>query len=257
MPPKCTYRRESFSGRFSYHEINGTNGGVIPMIYLKSLYASPYTLVYSHANAEDISQLKSFLSTLSQQASCNVVCYDYPGYGLNTEPLSEANVKTTAVSVVEYLIKVLLVDPKRIILFGHSLGSSVSVFAAVHLAEQLNITIAGVILQSCFLSMYRVVDDFRFTSSHDMYCSCDIIGRLPCPVCLIHGVQDVIVPISHAKRIFLQIPEKHRYLCLFVEGAGHNNIECFCNPTMKYYRFIHGFIEYLSRIAPTGQIHNA
>ena len=62
--------------------------------------------------------------------------------------------------------------------FGHSLGSSVSVFAAVHLAEQLNITIAGVILQSCFLSMYRVVDDFRFTSSHDMYCSCDIVGAV-------------------------------------------------------------------------------
>lgn len=65
------------------------------MIYLKSLYASPYTLVYSHANAEDISQLycigqrrlsdrRSFLSTLSQQTSCSVVCYDYPGYGLNT-----------------------------------------------------------------------------------------------------------------------------------------------------------------------------
>jgi len=30
------------------------------MIYLKSLYASPYTLVYSHANAEDISQLYYF-----------------------------------------------------------------------------------------------------------------------------------------------------------------------------------------------------
>ena len=61
--------------------------------------------------------------------------------------------------------------------FGHSLGTAVSVYAAVYLSEQLNITVAGVILQSCFLSMYRVVDDFRFTTSHDMYCTGDIVGE--------------------------------------------------------------------------------
>lgn len=37
---------------------------------------------------------------------------------IRREPLSEDNVKNTAVSVVEYLVNVLQVDPKTIVLFG-------------------------------------------------------------------------------------------------------------------------------------------
>ena len=33
---------------------------------------------------------------------------------------------------------------------------------------------------------------------------------------MIHGKHDVIVPIWHAKWIFMKTPEKYRYKCLFV-----------------------------------------
>ena len=59
--------------------------------------------------------------------------------------------------------------------FGHSLGSAVSLYTAVYLAEQSNIRVGGVILQSCFTSIYRVVSNFRTTSTHDIFPSCDIV----------------------------------------------------------------------------------
>ncbi|KAK8790485.1 hypothetical protein WA171_002008 [Blastocystis sp. BT1] len=242
MPPKCTYNPNSF-GSCSYYEIDEH----IPVMYIKSLYSAQYTIVYSHANAEDISQLRHFLRCMSHQVYCDVVSYDYPGYGRNTEPLSEQAVKKTGVRVVEYLVNSLRIEPERIVLFGHSLGSAVSLYTAVYLAEQSNIRVGGVILQSCFTSIYRVVSNFRTTSTHDMFPSCDIIGRICCPVCMIHGKHDVIVPIWHAKWMFMKTPEKYRYKCLFVEGAGHNNIESWCHPEAAYYRFIREFLEYLTK----------
>ncbi|KNB46387.1 alpha/beta hydrolase fold domain-containing protein [Blastocystis sp. subtype 4] len=70
---------------------------------------------------------------------------------------------------------------------------------------------------------------------------------------MIHGKHDVIVPIWHAKWMFMKTPEKYRYKCLFVveteieEGAGHNNIESWCHPEAAYYRFIREFLEYLTK----------
>ena len=120
--------------------------------------------------------------------------------------------------------------------FGHSLGSAVSVFTAVSLLEKRNIRVAGLILQvsipipthikSCFLSTYRVVFDCRVSSRKDMYKVADTvllgdrieeqITKVQSPVCLIHGMNDMIVPFIHAKRLFLLIPEEYRYKCLFV-----------------------------------------
>lgn len=71
------------------------NGYAIPMVFIKAINEAQYTIVYSHANAEDIGQLYwkmwfgimvrgPFLKEMSQQLDCDIVCYDYPGYGRNT-----------------------------------------------------------------------------------------------------------------------------------------------------------------------------
>lgn len=101
------------------------------------------------------------------------------------EPISEQAIKNTGVKVVEYLVNSLRIEPERIVLlycsnmvsyrFGHSLGSAVSLYTAVYLAEQLDIHVGGVILQSCFTSIYRVVSNFRTTFTHDIFPSCDIV----------------------------------------------------------------------------------
>ena len=79
------------------------------------------------------------------------------------------------------------------------------------------------------------------------------ISKITCPVCLIHGTDDTIVPLSHAQQLFLTIPPEYRYRSLFVvflfsffcyvqKNAGHNNIELYCMPRSLYSDFIADFL---------------
>lgn len=95
--------------------------------------------------------------------------------------------KNTGVRVVEYLVNSLRIHPEKIILycfgglrmkdrFGHSLGSAISAYAAVHLAEKLDIRVGGVVLQSCFLSIMQVALPFRKSPKSDLYVTSEIVG---------------------------------------------------------------------------------
>lgn len=69
LPPECKYSGNEFTGPLSYHEMylfvfllillfrKDPSGNVIPMIIAKPQVKTFFTIVYSHANAEDISQL--------------------------------------------------------------------------------------------------------------------------------------------------------------------------------------------------------
>ena len=40
-----------------------------------------YTLLYSHANGEDIGMISNWLKSLSRSLNVNIFVYDYSGYG--------------------------------------------------------------------------------------------------------------------------------------------------------------------------------
>lgn len=63
-----------------------------------------------------------------------------------------------------------------------------------------------------------------------------------CPVFIIHGTQDEVVPFWHGQDLFLALPQPWRAKPFWVAGAGHNNIEALLRPTGA---FVDKLIEYL------------
>jgi hypothetical protein len=55
-------------------------GNRIPAVYFKRENAK-ITFLYSHANAEDLGLMFSWLKCLSRRLNVNVLAYDYTGYG--------------------------------------------------------------------------------------------------------------------------------------------------------------------------------
>lgn len=97
------------------------NGSRIPCLHFKNPDAR-FTILYSHANSEDIGQNYKFLKVLSIHLGCSIFAYEYSGYGLckhNSTP-SEHNCYSDIDAAYEYLIKI--VEPRNIILYGRSLG---------------------------------------------------------------------------------------------------------------------------------------
>ena len=186
-------------------------------ILLSAVYlpnpASTYTILYTHGNAEDLGDIQPVLQQL-HNTGFSVFAYDYRGYGTSQGKPSERNSYQDIGTVYDYLTQQLGVPARRIIAFGRSVGGGI----AVDLAARK--PLAGLIMESCFTSAFRVVVPFPILP-FDKFRNIDKIKKVTCPVLVMHGKADDIIPFQHGQKLFAAANEPK--LSLWVEQAGHND----------------------------------
>lgn len=200
-----------------------------------------FTILYSHGNAEDLGQLGSFLEAY-RDAGFSVLAYDYRGYGLSTGgPPSAKGAERDLEAVYRYAIGSLGIPASRIVLLGRSVGSG----PATALAARE--PVAGLIVESGFVSAFRVVTRVRILP-FDRFANLLHIRDVECPVLVIHGTDDEVIPASHGRRLFEAAPEPKE--SLWVEGARHNDLVAVAGE--RYWRTLQSFGDTLrSRSSPT------
>lgn len=209
------------------------------------------TILYSHANAEDLGSIYPWCKFLSKMLRVNLFAYDYSGYGMAYEdgPPSEQHCYADIDAAYSYLRDVLNVPAENIVLYGRSLGSGPS----CHLAAQSAILakkdaeygsadgpVGGLILHAPFLSVYRVVLDTGCTLYGDKFPNVDIMPMVRSPTILIHGTADQIVPFHHSERMYEAIAKPFRAQPIYIEGMSHNNVHSQVRPL-----FVNKLAEYL------------
>jgi fermentation-respiration switch protein FrsA (DUF1100 family) len=186
-------------------------------IQLSAVYrpnpASKYTIMYVHGNAEDLGDIQPILQRL-QDIGFSVFAYDYRGYGTSQGKPSERTAYRDIETAYNYLIQQLTVPAQRIIAFGRSVGGG----SAVDLAARK--PLAGLIMESNFTSAFRVVLPFSILP-FDKFRNIDKIKKVTCPVLVMHGKADDIIPFQHGQKLFAAANEPK--LSLWVEQAGHND----------------------------------
>jgi hypothetical protein len=119
------------------------------------------TIIYSHGNATDIGAMYPLQAILSNSLECNVVSYDYSGYGESGGTAMESNTYTDIAGVYEWTLEnVCFGDESRIILYGQSVGSG----PCCHLSQKID-GLGGMILHSPFMSGMRVLTPSRYVYS--------------------------------------------------------------------------------------------
>jgi hypothetical protein len=127
--------------------------------------ASTKTIIYSHGNATDVGAMFPLQSILAHSLQCNVVSYDYSGYGESGGVPMEANTYSDIAAVYAYTVKnVCNDDASKVILYGQSVGSG----PCCHLACRQD-DIGGMVLHSPFTSGMRVLTPSRYVQ----YCVCE------------------------------------------------------------------------------------
>jgi fermentation-respiration switch protein FrsA (DUF1100 family) len=190
------------------------NGNRITAIYLSNPGAK-FTLLISHGNAEDLGDDREWYEQL-RSAGFNVIAYDYEGYGTSEGAPSEKHAYQDEMAVYSYLLTTAKTPADRVILLGRSVGSG----PAVYLAAQRRV--AGLILQSPFTSAFRVLTRVPILP-FDRFPNYKDIGSVHCPVLIIHGTNDSVIGIWHAKELYELANEPKSYL--WVRGADHNDLE--------------------------------
>ena len=207
LPPAPTYRDTA-----DILKVPTSGGERIAAVYLPNP-AATYTVLFSHGNAEDLGWVLPSLPPL-RDLGFGVFAYDYRGYGLSQGRASEQHVYADIDAAYDYLTRELRVPAARIILYGRSLGAG----AAVDLAARQSV--GGLIVESPFLTAFRVMTRIPLFP-FDRFRNVDKIGRVRCPVLVMHGEADEIVPLWHGQQLFERAPGPKMFLA--VPGAHHND----------------------------------
>lgn len=218
QPPRRSYG----SSRHDIINLATKRGGKIPAQYVDR--RSSISILYSHSNAEDLGMIWDSLVELSKELNVNILSYDYEGYGLASGSPSEESCYDDIDAAYLFLIECLQQKPENIIVYGRSLGSGPSCYLAERLSLQ-GARLGGLVLQSALSSIYRVAFNFRFTLFGDMFPNIDRMPNMTCPVLMIHGTRDEIVPFWNGETLFEETPVTWRARPMWIDGASHNNIE--------------------------------
>ena len=193
-------------------KIRDASGTEIALVHLPNPDAR-CTIWFFHGNAEDLGDLEPWLRTL-RDAGYAVLAFDYPGYGQSGGLPSEAAVYAAARATRRYLREQLGVAPQQTLIYGRSLGGGPAVQMAAEEAP------AGLILQSTFTSVYRVLTGVRVLP-FDFFENERKLARVGCPVLVMHGGRDEVIPFAHGRTLFAAAKEPKR--SFWVPDAGHND----------------------------------
>lgn len=219
-------------------KLTTSDGVQITALYLPNPKAT-YTILYSHGNAEDLGDSRSTLEAL-QRMGFAVFSYDYRGYGSSPGRASEQTTYQDIDAAYRYLTTTSRIVPEHIIVYGRSVGSGPSVDLA---SREL---VAGVILENAFTSTFRVVTRIPIFP-FDRFDNLSKIGKLNCPVLIIHGSADQIIPLHHGQTLFRHAkPPKQ---LVIVDGAGHNDVMAVAG--LQYVQTLRNFTQQLGQpVAP-------
>ncbi|USF89231.1 MULTISPECIES: alpha/beta hydrolase [sulfur-oxidizing symbionts] len=176
------------------------------------------TLLFLHGNAGNISHRLDSIK-LFNNLGLDILIIDYRGYGQSTGKPTEAGTYQDAEAAWHYLTATRGIKENKIILFGRSLGGSISAW----LASQH--TPAALIVESSFSSAHsmgqriypflpvRLLSRFQYNTK-------EYVKAIHCPVLVAHSRDDDIIPYEEGRDIFNSAHEPRYFLKM---RGGHND----------------------------------
>ena len=174
-------------------------------------------LLWFYGNGENVAAIWPVVRDF-QPPGTAVLVVDYPGYGGSEGRTTEAGVYAAADAAYAALVARPGIDPRRIYVYGRSLGSAVATHtAARHPA-------AGLILESPFTNaaamarhLYKLLPPFSVTLRLDNLAN---VRRIHCPTLVFHGDADRLVPTAMGLAVAAAAAGGAEVV--LIHGAGHN-----------------------------------
>jgi dipeptidyl aminopeptidase/acylaminoacyl peptidase len=169
-----------------------------------------------------------------------VLIFNFRGAGLSEGNFDILGWTRDLEGSLNYLALCPEVDQKRIFLIGFSGGAAVSIYVAARRKEIAGLVACASPAEFRDLSPGKGLEDFlvhardvgiikdaNFPASVEEWKNgflavkpLDWVGRIPPrPLLLIHGTEDHVVDVSHARNLYAQVPGKAEFF--LIEGAEH------------------------------------
>ncbi len=176
-------------------------------------------ILFLHGNAQEVYSW-SLVRRELEPLGCRMLLIDYHGYGKSEGEPHEEGLYLDGEAALAWL-KEKGVEEEETIIFGKSLGGAV----ACEIARDRRLK--ALILESTFTSLASAARRLfpflpRGVPLGETYDSLKKIVRARCPVLVIHGDRDELIPVEEGLELYRAAPDpKELYL---VPGAGHNDV---------------------------------
>ena len=159
----------------------------------------------------------------------NVVVVEYSGYSIyKTSKSNEGNIEeiilNDSLNVYDKIKEVFGINDENIFILGRSIGSA----PASYLASKRNP--GGLFLISAFTSIKDVINKHSFNLGgifiKSSFETKKYINDVSCPILLIHGVKDTLIPSEQSKNLYNQIKGEIKE-CLLREDMTHNKYKLY------------------------------
>jgi len=199
-------------------------------------------ILFFHGNGEVVSDYDE-IAPLYHQRRFNLIVADYRGYGNSNGVPTLTDLVQDAHAILREIKKELSKRGLRsdLWIMGRSLGS----ISAFELAYRYQDAIRGLIIESGFPSVVRIIMHLGVPIHEvnlekiDQECL-EMIHKIFIPTLIIHGERDTLVPLREAKDIFNHLGTDKKEL-LIIPSANHNDIMLV--GFQKYFDAIQRFIE--------------
>ncbi len=182
-------------------------------------------LLYFHGNGE-IARDYDSIAPLYHQQRLNLIVADYRGYGRSTGTPTMCHLEEDAERVFRRAMEEVRRDgTSPLFIMGRSLGSE----SALELACTHGTDVAGLVIESGFPSILSVVRHLGLPSpamvdfeAIDEACL-ERVRKITVPALVIHGDEDLLVPLTEALRLFSNLSSQDKELVV-IPHADHNSI---------------------------------
>ena len=203
-------------------------------------------ILFFHGNGEVVSDYDE-ISAFYHQKKTNLIVADYRGYGASTGTPTLTHLAQDAHVIFKEVGEELSRRNLRkdLWVMGRSLGSISAVELAYHHQEEIK----GLIIESGFPSVVRIMSHLGIPARAmglekiDQECL-ERIKKIFLPTLVIHGDHDSLVPLENAKAIYQHLGTQEKKL-LVIPSATHNDIMLV--GFKDYFNAIQQFIENTNR----------
>ncbi len=159
-----------------------------------------YVLLFFHGNTRNISYCINSVA-LYHELGFSIFLFDYRGYGRSGGRPTEQGIHLDAEAAWRWLVETRGIHPDRIVLHGRSLGAAIATRLAARQSP------AALVIESTFTSMPEVAAELypllptRLLVRH-RYPVREHLKQVHCPVLVVHGREDELIPYRHGQALF-------------------------------------------------------
>lgn len=174
---------------------------------------------YNHGNADNLQRWGRHAKDFTE-LGYDVFFYDFRGFGKSSGKFSEKEILNDAVFLFDQIAK--KYPPKKVIIYGRSLGTGVATFVAKNRKAD------ALILETPYYNMadvgkswlpfipFEKILKYKFPTN-------EWIKDVNMPIAIFHGTADIVVPYSSGEKLSKAIESK----LITIENGGHKNLEEF------------------------------